>query len=156
MLSSYHLQFLQTLTGNGARFIIIGGMARWHYYGTLTRDLDVLVDIEQSRSATEQALASWKRKYAIHTLLDLTPPLALRPLVQIKFPDDICFYQDHEGNTLEITPEDGIDVLTSLPGAEFDSLQARSEMAEYDGLSLCFLGPADLSNAPHSKIAPFL
>lgn len=82
-------------------------------------DLDILIDIEEPRDAIEAALLEWKRRDPIHTMLELTPPLALRPMVQMKFPDDVCVYLDTNGEPQEITAEAGVDVLTTLRGFVF-------------------------------------
>ncbi|MBW9051875.1 hypothetical protein [Rhizobium mesosinicum] len=89
MLNDYQKEFLDNLILHQVRFLVIGGVARRHYAGGDTVDLDILIDIEEPRDAIEAALLEWKRRYPIHTMLELTPPLALRPMVQMKFPDDV-------------------------------------------------------------------
>ncbi len=115
MLNDYQRRFLALLVEHEARFLVIGGQAREHYTDTHTRDLDILIDIEPPTNNVERALQEWKRRYPIHTMLDLEPPLALRPMVQMQFPDDVCAYQDDNGNVRKIEPKDGVDVLHPFP-----------------------------------------
>ncbi|MDK4726401.1 hypothetical protein [Rhizobium phaseoli] len=77
MLNDYQKEFLDNLNRHKARFLVIGGVARQHYTGGDTKDLDILIDIDERREAIEAALQEWKQRYAIHTMLDLIPPLAL-------------------------------------------------------------------------------
>ncbi|MBB4505993.1 hypothetical protein [Rhizobium leguminosarum] len=144
MLNDYQKEFLDNLIGHKARFLVIGGVARQHYRGGHTKDLDILIDIDERREAIEAALQEWKRRYAIHTILDLTPPLALRPMVQMKFPDDLCPYQDRNGDVREIGPDNGVDVLTSLPGFAFADLYARGNDVIIDGIEVRILCQPDV------------
>ncbi|TBH34604.1 hypothetical protein ELG66_01015 [Rhizobium leguminosarum] len=144
LLNDYQRQFLAHFIQHQVRFLVIGGVARWHYFGKPTRDLDVVVDIERSANGIERALEEWKREHPIHTMLDLSPPLALRPMAQIKFPDDLCAYRDDKGDIREIGPEDGVDVLTSLQSFSFAELYERSTEANIRDLTLRLLCPDDL------------
>jgi len=146
MLNPYQKQFLQNFLSHRVRFVVIGGMARFHYHDIPTRDLDVLVDIGATRLATEHALLAWATRYPAHTLRDMTPPLALRPMVQVKFPDDVCLYMDEGGEIREIAPEDGVDILTTIPVGDFDDLYLRSKVVMLSGLVLRMLSHEDLEN----------
>src|SRR6266478_6082500 len=122
MLNEYHLQFLRILHGHRVRFLVIGGQARYTHLGAPTRDLDVWVDISpKNRPALDRSLVEWKAKYPIHTLMDISQPLALRPNVQIKFPDANVWFERSDGQPSEISVQDGIDVLTSIGQADFAS-----------------------------------
>ncbi|MBB2678699.1 UNVERIFIED_ORG: putative nucleotidyltransferase [Rhizobium esperanzae] len=144
MLNDYQKEFLNNLIRHNARFLVIGGVARQHYEGGHTKDLDILIDIDERIEAIEAALQEWKQRYAIHTMLDLIPPLALRPMVQMKFPDDLCDYQDRKGDVREIGPDDGVDVLTSLPGFAFANLYERGRDVSIDGVKVRILCQADV------------
>ncbi|MGR9169604.1 hypothetical protein [Rhizobium sp. KDH_Rht_773_N] len=144
MLNDYQKEFLENLILHQVRFLVIGGVARHHYASGDTVDLDILIDIEGQRDAIEAALEEWKRRYPIHTMLDLTPPLALRPMVQMKFPDDVCAYLDRNGDPQEITPEEGVDVLTTLPGFRFADLYARGNDVIIDGIEVRILCGSDV------------
>jgi hypothetical protein len=120
VLNDYHLQFLELLNRRGVRFLVIGGQARFAHFGVATRDLDIWVDISMKNTpALSQSLIEWKKKYPIHTLMDISPPVGLRPNVQIKFPDADVSFERRDGRLSELLVQDGIDVLTSMRDAEF-------------------------------------
>lgn len=130
MLNQYHLQFLSMLDEQCARAIIIGGQARYFHLGTSTRDLDLWADVADSRSQLESALFLWKCRYSAHSILDLEPPVALRPAVQIKFPDADALFINSDGELSEILIEDGIDLLTSVGAYNFDLIWKSSVDAD--------------------------
>ena len=75
MMNEYHLQFLLHLCAAGARFLIIGGQARYQLFDTPTRDLDIWLDWEgSSRPPAETALTDWALRYPSH----IWPPLLPR------------------------------------------------------------------------------
>jgi hypothetical protein len=145
VLNDYHLQFLQLLNRRGVRFLVVGGQARFAHFGVSTRDLDIWVDISvKSRPALDQSLIEWKRKYPIHTLMDISHPVALRPKVQIKFPDADVWFERRDGELVEIFVQDGIDVLTSIGDAEFDFYYERASNRVMDGINIPFLAADDI------------
>lgn len=127
MLNGYHLKFLRHLIKCGVRFLIVGGQARNLLFGTHTKDLDVWVDLSDSnRPVLDDALIAWAEEHPSHTRLSWTTPLQLRPRVQIKFPDQYAMYMSESNEIVEIKLEDGIDVLTSLSGLDFNECMDRS------------------------------
>jgi hypothetical protein len=145
MMNEYHKQFLRLLDRRNVRFLVIGGQARFAHQGAPTSDLDLWVDISHaSRAGLEQCLLEWKRMYPAHTLADLTPPLLLRPNLQIKFPDADCFYKQADGQMAEITPRDGIDILTSIGDADFDTYFERAVTMTMDGPNIRVLAASDV------------
>jgi hypothetical protein len=145
MLNEYHLQFLRLFADRGVRFLVIGGQARFAHFGTPTRDLDLWVDLSpKNRQPLEQALVDWKAKYPIHTLMDILRPLALRPKVQIKFPDADAWFKRQDGEFAEILVQDGIDILTSIGDADFDFYYERAATKVIDGINIPFLGADDI------------
>jgi hypothetical protein len=99
MLNSYHREFLKLLSECGVRFMVIGGQARHHYYGTETRDLDVWA---QNDEALQRALAAWMESH---------PWPLPRPELRLWHPDDT---QLHQTGTDEAAGR--IDVLTKVDG----------------------------------------
>jgi hypothetical protein len=144
MLNDYHLQFLHLLHHRGARFLVIGGQARYAHFGTPTQDLDIWVDISaKSRPALDHCLVSWKEEHSLHTLMCVSHPLELRPNVQIKFPDADALYLKSNGEMAEISAEDG-DILTSIGEADFESYYDRASQKLVHGLKLPFLAVDDI------------
>jgi hypothetical protein len=153
-LNDYHLQFLRLLTDRSARFIIIGGQARYVHHRTRTRDLDIWIDISaQNRPAIDRCLYSWALEHPQHSKLDFNPPLTLRPGVQVKFPDtrDAVYYLDRSGEPTEISHEDCIDVLTSVREADFDEFYRRAYWQMIEGMNLPFLAAGDLQAISPAK-----
>ncbi|KJC47322.1 hypothetical protein UB31_18890 [Bradyrhizobium sp. LTSP849] len=154
-LNEYHLQFLQLLIRRGARFLVIGGQARAVHEGVSTRDLDIWVDVAAgSRPALEGALISWTTKYPVHSAADFSPPLPLRPGVQIKFPDADVYFLGADGEPKEIGPADCIDILTSIGPADFAAHYDRADWREIAGLRLPFLARGDLDAISPPKSTP--
>jgi hypothetical protein len=145
MLNDYHLQLLGLFNNRKVRFLVIGGQARWAHFGTPTRDLDLWVDISpKNRPALDQCLVDWKARYPIHTLMDISQPLALRPKVQIKFPDADAWFERRDGEFAEILVQDGIDILTSVNDADFDFYFERAATKIIDRLDIPFLAARDI------------
>jgi hypothetical protein len=84
-LNEYQLQFLKLLVDRRCRFLIIGGQARSIHEGTVTRDLDVWVDLSSANRPTlDLTLLAWATEHRIHSSADFSQtPLPLRPCVQI-------------------------------------------------------------------------
>lgn len=154
-LNEYHLEFLRLLVSLKVRFLIIGGQARYIHLGRSTHDLDLWTDIsDQNKFALEQSLSIWKRRYPVHTLSDLSPPIALRPNLQIKFPDADAWYMGSDGKPAEILTKNEIDVLTSVGEADFDACFARAVAVQVDGLDVSFLAAVDLETISPTKVSP--
>jgi hypothetical protein len=145
MLNEYHLQFLRQLDGRRVRLLVIRGQARFAHYGVPTRDLDIWVDISpKNKIALERCVADWKTKHPLHTMMDISQPLALRPKLQIKLPDADAMFMGRDGEPAEIFVEDGIDVLTSIGEADFEFYYARATTKVIDGLNIPFLATDDI------------
>lgn len=153
MLNEYHLQFLRRLTKSNVRFIVIGGQARAFHFGSYSRDLDLWVDISDAQKPLlEKALLSWAETYPAHTYPELRGPLPIYPNMQLKLPDtDGCYYLGSDGEPVEIGPEDGIDLLTSVADADFEQTYFQTVVAQLgDGILLRLLSPDDLD-----RISPY-
>lgn len=145
LLNEYHLQFLRLLVSRDVRFLIIGGQARALHHGTVTRDLDVWVDIESAnRPKLDLALIAWATEHPAHSAANFAPPLPLRPGVQIKVPDADALFLGSDGEPHEIKPADGIDVLTSVGSSDFADFHRRAEWREIAGIRLPVLAASDL------------
>jgi hypothetical protein len=145
MLNEYHLQLLRLFSDRDVRYLVIGGQTRFTYFGTPTRDLDLWVDISpKNRPALDYCLAEWKARYPAHTLTDFSLPLALRPNVQIKFPDADVWYLRSDGEPAEISVREGIDILTSIGEANFEFHYDRATTKVVDGLNIVFLAVDDI------------
>jgi len=151
-LNDYQLQFLREMIKRGVRFLVIGGQARNVYHGTRTRDLDLWVDISsQNRPALDLCLMAWAAEHPMHSAANFSPPLPLRPGVQIKFPDDEVFYVGADGEPTAIVPADCIDVLTSIGAADFGKFYDRAEWHEIAGIRLPLLARDDLNVVSPAK-----
>ena len=123
-MNEYHLQFLRQLLSRGVRFLVIGGQARFVHHGTITRDLDLWVDVSlQNRPQLVQCLIAWKLEYPVHYFADIS---ALRPGVQIRSPDADVWFMGRDKQPVELLVADGIDILTSIGDADFDEYYPRA------------------------------
>ncbi|MGL4090848.1 hypothetical protein [Hyphomicrobiales bacterium] len=146
MINEYQQQFLEHIDADGVRYLVIGGQARLVHFGNTTSDLDVWVDIgDANLAALERSLVGWVDRYPAHWFKTLVAPLALRAGLQFKFPDvDGCLFLSADGELLEIGTTNGVDVLTSVRGADFGECYSRRLMSAISGLNVPFLGAADL------------
>jgi hypothetical protein len=116
-LCEYHVHFLKALSDCKVPFVVIGGMARVHHFGGDTKDLDVWVQAGTADEQLEKALLAWVEKFPRHVMHpnSFKPPLNVRPIVQVHFPEQDIFYHDHRGEWHFLKATEGIDLLTSLP-----------------------------------------
>jgi hypothetical protein len=90
-----------------------------------TRDLDVWVDVSHSnKPIAGQCISAWVARYPLHAPF-LQRPVSLRSGQQIKFPDADVFFLGTDELPKEISPADGIDVLTSIKFVAFDDFFQR-------------------------------
>ena len=150
MLNDYHIQFCITSVRYNVRFLIVRGQARWLINNAhQTRDLDIWVSIaEADKLKLENALIAWAQEHPQHSNQNWTPPLPLRPKVQIAFPEnDGVWYMDRSRALRGISTADGIDVLTSIEGMDFDECLRRAGTREVDDIPVYVMSAADLDNA---------
>jgi hypothetical protein len=114
IFSQYHLNFLQKLTENGVRFLIVGGQAAI-YYGVRrgTGDLDLL--IEPTRENGKKILAAFQQLNL--QVEEIKPEEFEQPLFL----------------GLGFEP-DAVDILTTTPGIDFTSAYANSHELNHYGL----------------------
>lgn len=146
MLNEYHLEFLRRFNDRTVRYLVLGGQARAVHFGIATRDLDIWVDIGKNNGqALEDCLVSWSANHPLHVFPPLTSPLNLRPNVQIKIPDADVYYLNKAGNSVRITPDEGIDILTSVDDRNFEEYYNRSVVLKVVGdLDIRFIAPGDV------------
>jgi hypothetical protein len=146
-LNEYHLQFLEHLVRHNVKFIVVGGQAQ-HFRcpNYETADLDIWARLApDNRKRLEQALVSWSRQHPQHTNRPLTPPLNLRPNIQVHFPEsDGVRYIDRAKKMAQVDANQGIDVLTSLGDLDFADAMSRAGTISIESLTLNYLGQDDL------------
>jgi hypothetical protein len=135
-------------------FLIVRGQARWFINNAhQTRDLDIWVSIaDGDKPKLQNALIAWAGEHPQHSNRNWTPPLDLRPKLQIAFPEnDGVWYMDRAGGLREISTADRIDVLTSLEGMDFDECFKRGAVHEVEGVRIRAMSAADLDNASEHR-----
>lgn len=147
MLHEYHLKLLHHFVQHGVVFLIVGGQARRLIDPLcVTKDLDIWVRLRAvDKPNLERALVAWAREHPLHTNQAMEPPLPLREGVQIAFPEnDGVWFMTRAGRPMEINAREGVDILTSMEGMDFD--RAREDAREHviDGLIVFGLGDKDL------------
>jgi hypothetical protein len=150
VLNEYHIQFLHHLARHKVTFLIVRGQARWLINKEhRTRDLDIWVSIvDKCKPTLERALIEWAREHPLHTNQNWTPPLPLRPNVQIAFPEfDGVWYTDRSGEPREISTADRVDVLTSLQGMPFKQCFKQAVVYDVEGVPVRAMSAADLDQA---------
>lgn len=134
-MNRYQIDFLHLLVAEQVRFLVIGGQALFFHCRRPTNDLDIWADLEgYSGQGLAGALVEWSHKNPLHTRTLIEHPVVLRPGLQIAFPEfDDVYYLTADGQTISVAPSIGIDILTSIPGHEFDEFFGRSVSWEIDG-----------------------
>ena len=152
MLNDYHLRFIRHFNDHGVRFLIVGGQARHFLFGTPTRDLDLWVDLSDDNiPVLEDALIAWAEEYQSHTSGDWKRPLPLRRSVQMQFPKRDAMYMTDSCEMVEISAEDGIDVLTSLSDFDFAKCMDRSIICQISVGEIRHLCASDLEASDYQQ-----
>lgn len=141
-LNVYHIKFLQMLVRANARFIVIGGQARMLYSEHCPRDLDIWVDISaDSQTQILDVLNNWWTIHPLHS--SRTLPSNLGPKIQIHIPEWDVHFLDDGGNQVQITADDGIDILTSLHDWNFEAVFERCARRIEHNMTLFVLNKSD-------------
>ena len=131
MLNQNFKEFIQSLNDNDVRYLVVGGYAvAYHGHPRYTKDIDLWIWLDKENAQrTIQALVQFG-----FGSLDLRPEDFLLPdqIIQLGYP-----------------PE-RIDLLTTLPGVDFEECYANRVAADMDGVVLPFI---DLENLKRSKQA---
>ena len=131
ILSPDFKEFIQSLNDNGVRYLVVGGYAvAFHGHPRYTKDLDIWLRLEAGNAA--QVIAAL-RQFGFGSL-DLTPAdfLAVDQIIQLGYPPN------------------RIDLLTTLPGVQFDDCYDNRVTVEIDGVPVNFI---DLENLKTNKAA---
>jgi predicted nucleotidyltransferase len=124
-------EFIQSLNDNGVRYLIVGGYAvALHGYPRYTKDIDVWLWLDV-QNATQMMKAL--EQFGFGTI-GLTAEDFLEPdqIIQLGYPPN------------------RIDILTTLPGVEFDECYPERVEVELEGVKITFI---DLENLKKNKQA---
>lgn len=124
-------EFIQSLSDNGVRYLIVGGYAvAFHGHPRYTKDLDIWIRLEPGNAAR---IVAALRQFGLGSH-DLQPAdfLVVDQIIQLGYPPN------------------RIDLLTSLPGIQFDECYDKRAVVEIDGLAVNFI---DLENLKKNKAA---
>ncbi len=124
-------EFIQSLSDNGVRYLIVGGYAvAFHGHPRYTKDLDIWIRLEPSNAARVVVAL---RQFGFGSL-DLQPAdfLVVDQIIQLGYPPN------------------RIDLLTTLPGVDFDECYEGRVVVEVDGVTVNFI---DLENLRKNKAA---
>lgn len=92
------------------------------------------------------------RSHPAHTAAGwLVLSIDLRPKLQIKLPDDNCWYMTRTGEPAAIPVLRCIDILTSIAGHDFEACHARAHAHPVDGSNVLFLCRDDVQSVSPAK-----
>lgn len=131
MLNQDFREFIQSLSANGVRYLVVGGYAvALHGHPRYTRDLDVWIDMSPDNAANVvKALG----QFGFGSLgLKISDFLVPDQIIQLGYPPN------------------RIDVLTTLPGVDFASCYPSRLEIEVAGVRVNFI---DLENLRKNKRA---
>ena len=131
MLTPDFKEFIQSLNDNAVRYLVVGGYAvALHGHPRYTKDIDIWVDLERGNA---ERLVQAIRQFGFDSLgLKAEDFLEPDQIIQLGYPPS------------------RIDLITSLPGVEFDAcLEARVEVI-MDEVKVNFI---DLENLRKNKKA---
>lgn len=120
MLNRDFREFIQSLSDNGVRYLVVGGYAvAVHGHPRYTRDLDVWIDMSPDNAARIVAALN---QFGFASL-------------QLQTSDFLVPDQ-----TIQLGhPPNRIDLMTTLPGVEFPTCYAARLMIDVDGLAVNFI-----------------
>lgn len=131
MLSRDFKEFIQSLNDNRVRYLVIGGYAvALHGHPRYTKDLDVWIEMKPDNAAK---IVKALEQFGLASLgLKAEDFLVPDQIVQLGYPPN------------------RIDVLTTLPGVEFERCYASRVQVEIGGVTVNFI---DLENLKKNKKA---
>ena len=131
MLNQDFKEFIELLNDNGVRYLVVGGYAvALHGYPRYTKDIDIWIDMTPENAARMMAA-----------------------LEQFGFGEVGLRQEDFLEPDIIIQlgyPPARIDILTTIPGVEFDACFDHRVVVEVDGVEVNFI---DLENLKKSKRA---
>ena len=131
MLSPDFKEFIQSLSDNQVRYLVVGGYAvALHGYPRYTKDLDVWIELTpENASRMIQAL----EQFGFGSLgLHKEDFLEYDQIIQLGYPPN------------------RIDILNSLPGVDFSTCYEQRVHSQIDGIDINFI---DLENLRRNKKA---
>jgi len=131
VLSQDFKEFIQSLNDNRVRYLVIGGYAvALHGHPRYTKDLDVWIEMKPDNAAK---IVKALEQFGLASLgLKAEDFLVPDQIVQLGYPPN------------------RIDVLTTLPGVEFERCYASRVQVEIGGVAVNFI---DLENLKKNKKA---
>jgi hypothetical protein len=131
MLNADFKEFLQSLNDNSVRYLVVGGYAvALHGYPRYTKDIDIWVELAPENSAR---IMGALQQFGFGSLgLVEQDFLEADTIVQLGYPPR------------------RIDLLTTLPGVDFETCYAMKVIVDLDGLPVNFI---DLENLKKNKRA---
>jgi hypothetical protein len=131
ILSPDFKEFVQSLNDNGVRYLVVGGYAvALHGHPRYTKDLDIWLWLNQANAAQTVAALD---QFGFGSLgLEPDDFLAEDQIVQLGYPPN------------------RIDLLTTLPGVEFDECYIDRIVVDVDGVTVSFI---DLESLKKNKQA---
>jgi hypothetical protein len=128
MSTSDYGAMLRCLNRSGAKYLVVGGHAVMRYTEPrFTRDLDIWIGCEATNV---------KRVFA--ALGEFGAPLAGFKASDLEKPDMVL--------QIGVAPV-RVDILTGIPGLDFDTAWSRRETANWEGEPACFASKTDLIEA---------
>ena len=131
MLTPDFKEFIQLLNANHVRYLVVGGYAvALHGYPRYTRDIDIWIEMDSGNAANAiRAL----EQFGFGSLgLQAADFLVPDQVIQLGYPPN------------------RIDLITTVPGVEFESCYASRVEVEIEGVMVSFI---DLDNLKKSKRA---
>lgn len=131
ILSPDFKEFVRSLNDNGVRYLVVGGYAvALHGHPRYTKDLDIWLWLDRENALQTVAALD---QFGFGTLgLEPEDFLVADQIIQLGYPPN------------------RIDLLTSLPGVQFDACYTDRVVVEIDGVAVNFI---DLENLKKNKQA---
>lgn len=131
MLNPDFKEFIQSLNGNQVRYLVVGGYAvALHGYPRYTKDIDIWIEMAPANAVRiVQALEQFGFGSLGLKELDF---LDADTVIQLGYPPR------------------RIDLLTTLPGVDFDTCFSAKVSVDIDGVAVNFI---DLENLKKNKLA---
>ena len=131
MLNQDFKEFIQSLSDNRVRYLVVGGYAvALHGHPRYTKDMDVWIEMSPENAAK---VVDALKQFGFGSLgLQTEDFLVPDQIIQLGYPPN------------------RIDILTTLPGVEFASCYESRVMVEFDGITVNFI---DLDSLKRNKRA---
>src|SRR4030066_69230 len=120
MLNQDFIEFIQSLNDNQVRYLVVGGYAvALHGYPRYTKDIDIWIELAPANASR---IVRALEKFGFGSLgLKEQDFLEADTIIQLGYPPN------------------RIDLLTTLPGVDFDQCFAAKVVVDMDGISINFI-----------------